>query len=242
MHYIVLERLSRQQSYVHSIDGRFKLIALLILLLGIATTDPFSRAQALGYFLLLTVGLYCAKLPVKWALLRAAAVLLFPAVFAAIVWWTQGAERAVTLLAKSYLSGLAVILLVASTPLPVLLQSATKLGVPDLIVSVTQFIYRYFFLIFDEAKRMWAAAHLRGAGRRSTSIGERMTVASGVLAVLFARSMGKAESIHNSMICRGFTGRLPEMQSRSVTARDSWFLTVTVLAVAVLWVLPRVAQ
>ena len=64
---------------------------------------------------------------------------------------------------KSYLSALAVLLLVSTTPLPVLLRGFEMLGAPRFLLMVAQFLYRYLFVISEEAQHMRKAAMARGA-------------------------------------------------------------------------------
>ena len=66
------------------------------------------------------------------------------------------------LLLKSYLSALAVLLLVSTTPLPALLRVLRRYGVPRFLLMVTQFLYRYLFVISEEAQHMRTAAAARG--------------------------------------------------------------------------------
>ena len=64
---------------------------------------------------------------------------------------------------KSYLSALAVLLLVSTTPLPVLLRGFEMTGAPRFLLMVAQFLYRYLFVISEEAQHMRKAAMARGA-------------------------------------------------------------------------------
>lgn len=239
MHYIVLDRLSRQSSYLHGLDARFKIAALILFLVAVATTLPLDAGAAGGYVLLLAAGVLLARLPPAWMLTRAAAVLPFTIAFATISVVTGNIQHAVTLVAKSYLSSFAVLLVVASTPLPALLDGFGRLGVPLILVTVIQFLYRYLFVVTDEARRMWLAAQLRGS-KLGSAVNrqprkDRIAAAAGSLAVLFARSLEKAERIHLAMTARGFSGRMPALVFSRATIGDALFL----LALAVLLWLVR---
>src|SRR5262249_49560280 len=142
------------------------------------------------------------KLPFYSVLRRAALVLPFSASFALITWWSGDALRALALAEKSFLSGLAALLLVATTPLTELLPALEKIGVPRPLVLVIQFLYRYLFVLSEQAQHMRLAALCRkGTGKQG------FHAAAGALGVLFARSSERADGIYRAMLSRGFTGR-----------------------------------
>src|SRR5581483_2426095 len=102
-------------------DPRAKIVALLVFLVALATAHHALPFTAAGLFLLLASALICAGLPLAGALARAGLVLPFALVFALISWIAGDPGRALSLVAKSYLSALAVLLVVSTTPLPSLL-------------------------------------------------------------------------------------------------------------------------
>src|SRR5207249_1018189 len=120
---------------------------------------------------------------------RSALVLPFSLVFAVISWTAGDSARALSLLIKSYLSAAAVLIVVASTPMPQLLRGLESLGAPRFLLMVAQFLYRYLFVISEEAQHMRTAAVSRGASLRGVLARHaRFQAAVGALAVLFARS------------------------------------------------------
>ena len=78
---------------------------------------------------------------------------------------------------------------------------------------------------------MSKAAAARGASARGwRSGGARFRAAAGALAVLFARSYGRARDIHQAMLARGFSGRLPTLAAPHFGGADAAFLAVASLA------------
>jgi cobalt/nickel transport system permease protein len=53
---------------------------------------------------------------------------------------------------------------------------------------------------------------------------ERFRAAAGALAVLFARSYGRAEEVYRAMLARSFTGRFPAVATRRTGCADAVFL------------------
>ena len=98
-------------------------------------------------------------------------MLPFTAVFAAVSWLAGDPARGAALVLKSYLSALAVLLLVSTTPLPVLLRGFEIAGAPRFLLMVAQFLYRYLFVISEEAQHMRKAAAWRAAPPWADSAG-----------------------------------------------------------------------
>ncbi|HLK50672.1 MAG TPA: energy-coupling factor transporter transmembrane component T [Bryobacteraceae bacterium] len=235
MHHRILERWSRGTSPIHGLDPRAKIAALLVFLIVLATAHRSLALLSAGLFLLLAGGVFRARLPL-WAVIeRAALVLPFSLVFAIISWAAGDPARGLSLLAKSYLSALAVLLVVATTPLPSLLSGLEQAGVPRFLLLVGQFLYRYLFVIVEEAQCMRAAAAARAGSARAWLAGTaRFGAAAGALAVLFARSYGRAEHIHRAMLARGFQGNFQKLERNSFRMSDAGFALTASLAVVAL--------
>jgi cobalt/nickel transport system permease protein len=222
VHHVELERWSRLESVLHRRDPRAKIAALMVFLVIVATTRHAFLAAGACYFALLIGLLLWARLPFWNALARAAVVLPFTLVFVLISILAGDVERAGLLLGKSYISALAVLTLVSTTPLPQLLRGLEMLGVPRFLLMVAQFLYRYLFVISEEAQHMRVAA----ASRRTAVAprAARFRAAAGALAVLFARSYARAEAIHHAMIARGFQGRFRLLSILRFGWADALFL------------------
>ena len=195
MRHLLLDQWSLRSSPLHSLDARTKLAALLLILVGTSLSN--LRGLPLICAILLTAT-QVSRLPPTGLLKRAALVLPFSLTLAAIAWLSGDAERALTLLAKSYLSALAALLFAATTPFPAWTSALRSWHVPAPLIAITQFVYRYIFVIAEEAQTMSAAAKARG--------GFCFSAAIGAVAVLFARSWHRAEAVHRAMLARGYRG------------------------------------
>lgn len=231
MHHVVLDRWSRGTSPMHRRDPRAKIFALIVFLIALATAHRALGLLASGLFLLLCGTLLWARLPLAGAMARAALVLPFTFVFALVCWVAGDPARGLSLLLKSYLSALAVLVVVATTPLPTLLHGLEITGTPRFLLVVGQFLYRYLFVISEEAQHMRTAAAARGAAVRDwVSSGLRFRAAAGALAVLFARSYARAEEIHRAMLARGFPGHFPPAEASRFRPGDFAFAMIASLA------------
>jgi cobalt/nickel transport system permease protein len=161
-------------------------------------------------------------------------VLPFCAIFAIASWLAGDPARGAALVLKSYISALAVLTVVATTPLPVLLRGLELMRAPVFLLTIAQFLYRYLFVISEEAQHMKKAASARGAQLAAPSAAQsRFRAAAGALAVLFARSYGRAEDVHRAMLARGFEGRLRTLAVLRFSGADAVF-TAAASAIVIL--------
>ena len=233
MHHVVLDRWSRGASAIHARDARAKTIAVLIFLVALATTQRKFLAVGFCYFTILAAVMMAARLPLLAALARATVVLPFTLVFAAISMAAGEPLAAITLVGKSYLSALAVLVLLSTTPLPELLHGLEHLGVPRYLLMVVQFLYRYLFVISEEAQHMRAAAQAKGGSvRRVLFDRSKFGAAAGALGVLFARSYAHADGIHQAMLARGFQERFRTLSRHAFRGADAVFLMAAVVLLA----------
>lgn len=213
-------RWSYRDSPVHRLDARLKLFLLFAFVISIALLRAPTLSQLAAAAGALIVTALAAKLPL-WSVLRSS-LIVFPIVglFSLVVYLSGDSRRASLILSKSYLSALAALILVSSTPLPQLLSAARYFKVPVLLVEVTQLIYRYIFVLSAEAQAMQTAFLLRG-GRPGRPA---LIASSGIIAGLFHRSYDKAAAIHNAMSARGFSERLHTPAFHSLTQLETLIL------------------
>ncbi len=152
-----------------------------------------------------------------------------------------------SIMAKSWLSVQAALLLAYTTPFAALVGALRALRVPAIIVSIISFMYRYLAVLVDEAGRMSRARQSRSAaapqGRSGGPITWRARVTGAMVGSLFIRSYERSERIYAAMLARGFSGTvravdLPRPDQRSLT----WFATALLVIVGFvvatnLWVL-----
>ena len=224
MHHVVLDRWSRGSSVVHRLDPRAKIVATIITLIGIATLHPVALASYALFGATLAGVILAARLPAAPVLLRAAFVLPFTALFAIASWLAGDPQRALSITIKSYLSCLSVLALVATTPLPALLRGLEWLRVPALVITVAQFLYRYLFVISEQAQHMLVAARCRTGPGGTRAMHFR--AAAGSLGVLFGRSYARAEGIQHAMAARGYSGRFPAAEMPSTRSSDALYVSL----------------
>jgi len=205
LHHVVVERWSRGPGPLHALDARAKLGALFVFLIAVSTTPARSQIAFGAYAALMVAAMAASRLPLGGLLRRAALILPFSATFALVTWWSGDPLRALALAEKSFLSGLAALLLIATTQLTAALAALETLGAPRVVILVIQFLYRYLFVISEQAQHMRLAARSRHGASSARAL--LFSASAGALGVLFARSWERADGIYQAMLARGFSGR-----------------------------------
>jgi cobalt/nickel transport system permease protein len=228
-----LEDWSRSDSWLHRRDPRAKLLSTLFILTALAwmpvrdaTSMWLGAAAAIA---ILCVAAISARLPVFSILARGGVVLPFTGLFALLAWVEGNPQRAISLLAKSWLSAVAVVLLMAATPLERLFAGLEKMGVPPLLVSVVQFVWRYLHVAFAQLGRMQIARAARGGEHR-------FAFATSTVAVLFASSAARAERVHWALLSRGGEAHFPLLDGLRMRWTD-YALLASALVAAILLVI-----
>lgn len=233
MRHARIERWSRTDSPVHRRHAAARILATLAFLISIATfRDATFRRGPLAvwflFFALLVLTIVAARLPVFALLKVAAAVLPFALCFAVVTALSGDRVLAAQLVIRSYLSALAALLLVATTPMPELIAGLEWLRAPRFLMQVMQFLYRYLIVLVAEATAMAQARAARAGTLRTLQLRQ----AAGAAGVLFARSYARAEAIHRAMLARGFEDRLPVFSKARFTLSDTVFVAGAVVLAA----------
>jgi cobalt/nickel transport system permease protein len=221
---------------------------------------PRDSWGAYGLFSLLVLGLVLAsRVPPLYVLKRSLTVLPFVLMIAifmpffkegTVVWgfgigsWhisvtREGLELVGGILAKAWLSVLALILLTATTSMADLLKGLEKLKMPSIMVMLMSFMYRYLFVISDESARLRLARDSRSFGG-----GLRLHIRTmGHMAgALFLRSFERGERIYGAMLSRGFDGHSRSLDDLSFGASDILFTMLMILAAIFIGLSPLFAR
>jgi cobalt/nickel transport system permease protein len=136
-----------------------------------------------------------------------------------------------TAIIKSFLSIVIFGSLVISTKDTELLGGLRKIYLPKIIVSIIFLMYRYLFLIRDEAKAGQLAINSRVFQKSYHSVNKRLAYMAGIL---FIKSFDRAENIYKSMESRGFEGEFHEVNdSEKDCEKNNLFGWITVVVFTV---------
>jgi cobalt/nickel transport system permease protein len=254
MHAHMLDRYQAGASLVHRLDPRVKVIVtILFIVSNVALPDGAWLAFLLAWALLLASSTL-AGLGYGYLLRRSFVALPFAlaaitAIFAIpgqpVFAWTVGPWRLVatdaglirfaSIVVRSWLSVQMAILLTATTQFPDLMHALRHLRVPKLLVAIVSFMYRYLFVLIDEASRLLRAREARSArlssGRGGGSVAWRARVAGNMAGQLFLRSYERSDRVYNAMLARGYAGQFLTLNPHLMRPRDwvALFLAIVIL-------------
>lgn len=231
MHIHFLDPYQPGESPVHALDGRVKFLLTIAFILTTALT-PIGAWSV--YTLLLALALaieLISGLGVRYILKRSALAapfvlsalpLLFTVPGAALLelpWlgWTlsmPGLERFFSLALKSWISVQAAIVMSSTMSFPDLLLAMRALRIPRLLVAVFGLMWRYLFVLADEALRLIRARAARSgqSDQHDLHPGGRLAwrarVAGGMAGNLFLRGFERSDRIYTAMLSRGYDGEV----------------------------------
>jgi cobalt/nickel transport system permease protein len=127
---------------------------------------------------------------------------------------------------KASIGALSAVLLGATTSFPDILHGLERLRAPRLLTVIASFMYRYVFVIADEARRMRSA--LAARAYRPRHLGEVAALGRMVTA-LFLRSYERGERVYLAMLSRGYAGAMPRLAVLAFRRADVAFLAALAL-------------
>jgi cobalt/nickel transport system permease protein len=218
-------------SLLSRLDPRWRLVGLLVLMLGVAGC---SSLPGLGIGLLSALTLaFVARVPWRWARGQVTAALVLLALFAAPLALMGRAGEAILLVGKGTTILLLSLVLLTTAPVETTLHAAHALRVPGLLVQIALLSYRYIFLLGDELARLRIALRLRGF-RNAAGWHSYRTVGN-LAGTLMVRGSDRAERVAQAMRCRGFDGQFRSLTEFHTTLADVLaFALLAMLAVLVL--------
>lgn len=231
-------------SVMHRLDPRGKIVvaALFAILAATAETLP----TALAGLSVAVVFLALARLPFGKLVVRLLAVnsfifflwLVLPLTYPGDPVWRFGPLAAtrqglvftglITL--KSNTIIIALIALIATSPIVTLGQAMHDLRLPDKLCHLLLFTYRYIHVFEHEYRRLVQAMKIRGFQPRTNMHTYRSYAY--LAAMLLVRSFDRAERVFQAMLCRGFNGTFYSLRNFSWQRRDRIFLAASLLALA----------
>jgi cobalt/nickel transport system permease protein len=198
----LFDRYSYSDSPIHRRPAALKMAVALAIVIA-TVVMPIGRWDGFVVIALVLIGVAAvSRVPGTFILRRL--VMLEPlalGVAGLTLFQPHGGRVFATLLAKTTLCLLTMILLSNTTPFSALLDVMKRARVPDILVSTLALTYRYLFVLVDEAQRM------RRARASRTFRTQRMwtwRALATVIGQLFVRSTERAERIYAAMTARGW--------------------------------------
>ena len=231
------------------LDPRSRVLAAICFAIVIVSLKSLP-VLALGFGLSITL-LLATRLPLKATLRRMAAMDGFILFMLALLPFTvagtplflvfgfaftlEGLLKAIEIALKANAVILMLMVLVGTLEPVTLGHALHRLKAPETLVHLLMFTVRYISVLHQEYLRLRNAMKVRSFRLRNSlhtyrSIGY-------LVGMMLVRSIDRSERILSAMKCRGFTGRIPLLDTMRFTGRDAVFACFGLLVATTLLVL-----
>lgn len=230
-----LEEFAEGSSIFHRLDPRVKFISLMpyIIVIAVMKDLKFPAIALLASALMIAF----ARIDIKKLLNRLGAVNIFILLlwlflpfshpgevflyFGPLSVSREGIFFALSVTLKANAIVLATIAILGTSEVFSLAHALVHLKVPEKLVYLFFFFYRYISVLHDEYTTLKRAISVR-AFRPKTNMHTYKTYAY-LVGMLIVRSYDRSERVYNAMLCRGFTGRFPIITHFHMHTRDYAF-------------------
>ncbi len=228
-----LDRMAGQDSPIHRLDPRTKLLTTLVFLVCVVSRGKYELSALLPYAVFPVAIAAVANLPAGYLARKLLAFAPFAVLvgafnpffdrepllrlgtFAISGGWVSFAS----ILVRFCLTIGAALVLIATTSFRGVCMALERLGVPNVFTTQLLFLHRYIFVLGEEGARMARARELRTFDGR----GRGLRVYASLVGHLLLRTLDRGERIHLAMRCRGFDGRIRTLRKLSPGAPDILF-------------------
>jgi cobalt/nickel transport system permease protein len=231
-----LEQLAAGKTILHRLHPGVKIFATVFFLVAVLSLDRYSFGRLLPFLFYPCITLALAGIPLGMMFRRTALALPF-CLFAglsnlvlergiaftvAALPVTYGFLSLCTLLLRTALCVLSVLILAALTPFTHLSGQLRRFGAPPLFIALLEILYRYIPVLLLEAASMTLAYTLRSNSGGSIKMAHIGSFAGS----LFLRSAGRADRVYTAMKCRLYSLDFPPGYKRPLAPRDIFFLAL----------------
>jgi len=228
-----LETLAQRQSVIHKLDPRAKLITTLIFILTVMSFGRYDLSGVIPFLLYPISIIVIGNLPFTYLAKRMVIVLPFIICIGILnPFFDQAVALKIgpltisggwisffSIVIRAVLTVFAALTLIATTGFYQICIALQRIGVPSLFAAQLLFVYRYLFVLIDEAARMVRARSLRSFSRK----GEGLKSWGSLIGNLVLKTFDRAQRIHVAMASRGFDGKIKLARHYRFQAKDVIF-------------------
>jgi len=232
MHLPEIDKFAHLKSPLHSWDPRVKIISIFILIFSIILVQDLKVAL-LGFFLATSL-VFLSRIPFSFVLVHLRWVLFFVLALSAILSLTvpgsllvrasflgisrEGVRLSLLISLRAISAALLIFPMIGTTRFNLTLKALQKIKIPERLIQLFMFTYRYIFLLMDEEKRIFIAASSRGWVKRTNF--STLRIMGNLVGMLLVRSFERTEHIRDAMLSRGYNGRLNILDEFSLSPGD----------------------
>lgn len=236
-HYIEvgkMDELGRLDSPMHRLDARVKTLTTIAFIVTVISFSRYEVAALMPFFIYPIALMAVGRIPPGYILHKlliaspfALAVGIFNPLLDQRVMVSLGSHGIsggwlsfASIVIRFSLTVSAALTLVACTGIHRLCAGLARMGLPRVLAVQLCLLYRYLFVIVDEALRMRRGVEMRSMGRRTL----RFSTYVSLIGHLLLRAMDRAQRVYQAMVARGFAGQFRVMRPGVVCWKDVVFL------------------
>ena len=237
-----LEQLAAGDTGIHRLHPLVKLLASAVFIVTVVSFDRYALGRLIPYVFYPMLLMAVSETPYAMLLKRFLAALPF-CLFAGIssvifdreiaftiggIAVSFGAISLITILFKTWLCVMAVLILVSVTPLAEITGAMRRLRTPNIFIIMFEMTYRYIGVLLNEAYSMGIAYSLRSTAKKGIGMRDMGSFAGQLL----IRSFDRAGRVYNAMKCRGYALQNISTNSGKLAFKDIvFFVAVSALCV-----------
>lgn len=231
-----MDILSYQDTPLHRLDPRAKLITVLFFIFIVVSFDKYEISRLVPFIFFPVYLLNSGNIPILYIIKK----IIYVSPFAIMIGvFNPLFDHSVILsignmgISGGWISFLSIMMrftltvstalaLIACTGFNNICFALNRLGAPKIFAVQLLFLYRYIFVLAEEAAKMVRARNLRsfdGKGKGIKTYGP-------LLGNLLLRTINRAERIHLAMVCRGFDGRIRILKKFNFGIKELLFIFV----------------
>ena len=228
-----LDQLAAGTTPLHRLDARAKVVAVLVYVLCVVSFGRYEISALLPFFIFPVFLLVRGNLPASYLIRKIGMVIPFALVVGGLnpvfdrevlfclgpVAVSGGWVSCLSIIIRAMLTVGTALLLMGVTGFTDICRALERLGMPQAFAVQLLFLYRYIFVLTDEAARATKARELRSFGKQ----GKGIVPAGNIIGHLLLRTWQRAERIHMAMLARGFTGEFRTITSSCFTGQELVF-------------------
>ncbi|MEA4884538.1 MAG: cobalt ECF transporter T component CbiQ [Clostridia bacterium] len=232
-----LEQLSGKHTCVHALHPSVKIASTFVFIVTVASLGKYDFERLAPYAFYPAIMMALAEIPYSLMLKRAMLAMPFclfvglsnvvldraPMLILYGVVVSRGIVFLFTLVFRTLLCVVGVLILVSVTPFTELTAQMRRMKTPQLFMTLLEMTYRYVGALIEEATSMYTAYQLRG----NSDKGLQMKHMGSFVGQLLLRSFDRAERVYSAMKCRGYALKDGCVISAPMKTADYCFLAIT---------------
>jgi cobalt/nickel transport system permease protein len=252
----VIERETMKESVLHSLDGRVKLISLIIIIIYAVFSTQIIVLIALEIYLLLLI--FISTISFKQAFMRVLVLLPFtifiiafqPFIHPGNVIYTlplginityEGLMFGTLLFSRIIVTLTSIVILSSISPMQEVVHSFRKLGMPRDFAMIFSLMIRFISLFYDQLNKITNAQKSRNFDifNKKTTYLWRLKQLGFTVMMMFLRSYEQGESIYLSMLSRGYSddSKLYQESKIKIGRNEYVFFITTIILISFLQIL-----